>query len=96
MVKYYSDKTGKYYESEEKALAAENKLAELKSEREKRAKEVEQAFIDAKEARGKANKLLNAFVKDYGSFHTTIKEPIKGENIFEELKQFFDYASPLF
>lgn len=65
-------------EAERKALeakkAAEAKKAQLKATREARAKEVEAAFQEANKAQKKANELLNAFVKDYGSFHTTLKD----------------------
>ena len=42
-----------------------------KEERKARADEVTQAFKDADEARKHAYELMNAFVKDYGSFHTS-------------------------
>ena len=68
----------KQREEEEKALAAkraeEEKKAQLKAKREERAKEVEEAFKIANEETKKAYALLNAFVKDFGSFHTTIRD----------------------
>jgi hypothetical protein len=44
-----------------------------KAERAIRAKEVEEAFIEANKMREKATELLNKFLKDYGSYHSTIK-----------------------
>lgn len=45
----------------------------LKAERGLRAKEVEEAFAKAEEVKEIATKLLNDFLKDYGSYHSTIK-----------------------
>lgn len=71
----YSEKTKKRYgtveecvkaeEEFDKAIAEEKEKKErLANERKERAKEVEEAFKNA-------NDLLNKFIKDYGSFHTT-------------------------
>lgn len=71
----YSEKTKKRYDTVEecvkaeeefdKAIAEENEKKErLANERKERAKEVEEAIKNA-------NDLLNKFIKDYGSFHTT-------------------------
>lgn len=84
-MKYYSEQLKKLFDTPEELLAAEEKVnaakraeeekkAQLKAQREKRAKEVEDAFKFAAEAQKKANELLNAFVKDYGSYHTTLKD----------------------
>ena len=77
---YYSTITKKYYDSKEDCLAAEEavKKAEeekkaLATKRADRAKEVEDAYKAAAEAHKKAYELMNDFVADYGSFHTTIK-----------------------
>mgnify|MGYP006369515041 FL=1 len=81
-MKYYSDKTKKYYEedqldvlkADEEAFDKENqKLEVAKAERAERAKEVEEAYKKAEEARREADKLLNDFVKGYKSFHFTVK-----------------------
>lgn len=89
-MKFYSDKTRELYESEEllskaekefDAAAAEKKA--LKSKRAERAKEVEEAFNDAAAARKKADELLEKFLKDYDTFHTTVKEPIS--SIFDDI-----------
>lgn len=84
VVKYYSEQLGQLFDSLEELEAAEDKVnaakkaeeekkAALKAQREERAKEVEAAFQAVNEANKKANELLNAFVKDYGSFHTSVK-----------------------
>lgn len=86
-MKYYSEETKKVYDTEEELRKAEAKLDEArleqqakKEQRAARAKEVEDAFIEAGKARENAHKLLTEFCKDYGSFHTTLKEPFS--NIF--------------
>ena len=96
-MKYYSEQLNKLFNSVEELQAAEDKVnaakrveeekkAQLKAQREKRAKEVEDAFKLAAEAQKKANELLNAFVKDYGSFHTTMKNaPVSLWDIFSDL-----------
>jgi len=84
-IKYYSEQLNQLFNSVEELQAAEEKVnaakraeeekkAQLKVNREKRAKEVEEAFKQASEAQAKANELLKAFVKDYGSYHTSIKD----------------------
>ncbi len=72
-MKYYSELTKKIYDSENELLEAEKALTESKDKRAARAKEVEEALKVAREAQKKANDLLSAFVKDYGSFKTTMK-----------------------
>ena len=84
-MKFYSEQLSKLFDTqaeletaEEKENAAkraeEEKKAKLKANRETRAKEVEDAFKTAAEAQKKANELLNTFLKDYGSYHTTLKD----------------------
>ena len=84
-MKFYSEQLNKLFDTpedlrvaEEKVNAAkraeEEKKNQLKAQREERAKAVEEAFKEAAKAQEKANELLNAFVKDYGSFHTTLRE----------------------
>ena len=83
-MKYFSEKTKKFYddapacEAAEKAfdeeqakIAAEKQL--LADTRKERAKEVEDAYIASKEADKKYIELRNKFIKDYGSFHMTIR-----------------------
>ena len=84
-MKYYSELCRKFYDTEREALEAEKKVKDAeaakkqaetkkKAERASRAKEVEEAIKAADKATEKAQNLLNAFLKDYGSFHTTIHE----------------------
>lgn len=83
-IKYYSEQLNQLFNSVEELQAAEDKVnvakraeeekkAQLKAQREQRAKEVEDAFKVAHDDTKKAYELLNAFVKDYGSYHTSIK-----------------------
>ena len=73
---YFSEDLGKTFETEEECLAAEKEHNEKveaekakKAERKQRAEEVEAAFKDADEAYKHAKEVLNAFIKDYGSWH---------------------------
>lgn len=96
-MKFYSEQLNKLFNSVEELKAAEDKVnaekraaeekqAQLKAQREKRAKEVEEAIKFAAEAQQQANDLLNAFVKDYGSFHTTMKKaPVSIWDLFHDL-----------
>ena len=68
-MKYYSDKLNKVFETVDEIESAEleytKKLDEelkKKQERKERAKEVDEAFKNYQ-------KLLSAFIKDYGSYH---------------------------
>ena len=91
------DKFGNEHKTVEDALAAEKaydeKVAEEKAHKEQlaakraeRAKEVENAFKDAVAANGKYTEVLNAFLKDYGSYHQTIKDPTMNDwSVFADL-----------
>ena len=85
-MKYYSDLTKKFYETEKACTEAEaehqKKLDEqaakekqLQDERAARAKEVESAYYEAVEATKKYQSLLDKFIKDYQSYHMTIRRP---------------------
>ena len=89
-IKIYSDLTKKFYDTKEDAVKAEVEVTKAKADRETRAKEVEKALKEYREAEKKANKLLSEFVKDYGSFKTTIKDEDTGVtnsfwSVFEKL-----------
>lgn len=82
-MKIMSEKTGKEYATVEECLAAEKEfddtIAKEQEEKEKlaairkeRAAEVEEAYKKILEANKNYNELLNAFIKDYGSFHMTL------------------------
>ena len=73
-MKYYSEITKKLYDSKDELVTAEAETVKAKAYRAERAKEVEKALKEATEMNKKAQDLLNAFVKDYGSFKTTIKD----------------------
>lgn len=83
-MKYYSDETKKLYDTEEALKAAEKAVIEARKEKEKlkeqrsaRAKEVEDAFKAVEQAQAHAYELLNAFTKDYGSFHMSWSDSVK-------------------
>ena len=94
------DKMGKEHATVDEALAAEKEYDEtvakekarkenLAKERKERATEVEAAYEAILEAQKAYREKLDAFVKDYGSFHMTVKT---GEgnpfNLFEPLFSF--------
>ena len=81
-------------ESAIKKAECEKKAREtkLKNERAARAKVVDAAFEDylkaketAKKKYSDANALLDAFVKDYGTYHISISEKNKRADKFDEL-----------
>ena len=65
-------------ESDKKALVEKKK----KEERATRAKEVEDAYKAVAAAQDRADKLLNKFIEDYGSFHTSVSE-VRPTNLFD-------------
>lgn len=72
-MKYYSEILKKLYDTKEALVEAEAEQTKAKADRAERAKEVTEALKAATEAQKKANQLMREFVKDYGSFKTTIK-----------------------
>ena len=83
-MKFYSEKLNKVYDTEQacveaesahdKAIAeAEAKKKALVEERATRAKEVEDLYKAAVEAKKAYDEKLRDFLKDYGSFHATFK-----------------------
>lgn len=73
-MKFYSEITKKLYDTKDELIDAEVKATKAKSDREVKAKEVTELLKAANEATKKANKALSEFVKEYGSFKTTIKD----------------------
>lgn len=82
-MKILSEKTNKTYATIPECLAAEKeydeKVAKEKEKQEKlsaarkeRANEIEQAYKASADAYKHYQDLLDAFVKDYGSFHMTV------------------------
>lgn len=73
-MKYYSEILKKLYDSKDELVKAEVAATKAKSDREVKAKEVTELLKAANEATKKANKALSEFIKEYGSFKTTIKD----------------------
>jgi len=99
-MKYLSEVTEKVYDTvdelnadEEKVLTArkERELAEAekKAKREERAKEVEDALKAALDAQKDANDKLQAFCKDYGTFHTSLKNADMVLGNYDPFRNFF-------
>lgn len=99
-MKYLSEVTNKAYDTidelnaeEEKVLSArkarEAAEAEKKAKREERAKEVEEALKFALDAQKEANEKLEAFCKDYGAFHTSLKDANMVLGNYDPFHQFF-------
>ena len=102
-MKFYSEVTKKLYDTEADLNDAESAIkkaecekkareTKLKNERAARAKIVDAAFEDYREAKeiakkkySDANDLLDAFVKDYGTYHVSISEKNKRADNFDEL-----------
>ena len=81
-MKYVSEVTNKMYATVEELKADEAKYAakqaeqkKLKENRAARAKEVEEAIDHARD-------LMDAFLKDYGSFYSTVKTPFTLFDLF--------------
>ena len=100
-MKYYSETLNKMFndpkecrraeqEYKEKLEAEELRIQQLKEARAERAKEVEEAFKKASEASKEAKKLLNEFLKDYGTYHTTIKEVVPTLTWEDMFSKFFN------
>lgn len=96
-MKYYSELTKKVYDSpkeveaaEAEIKAAEERKAKLQEKRADRAKEIEAAYKDIINAQKKYSDLVDAFVKDYGSFHMTYTDdkPLVAP-FYELLKELF-------
>lgn len=74
--KAYDEKIAAEKAAKEKALVEQKAKKEaLASERKARAKEIEDAMKAVKEAEDKYRELLNAFIKDYKSYHYTTTDP---------------------
>lgn len=99
MIKFYSDVCHKSFDSQAEAEAAEKALtqkndeeAKKKAERKTDADKVQAAYDKVVEDCKEYNKLVNEFVKKYGSYHKTIDTPIKFGDIFDS---FWDIVSML-
>lgn len=99
-MRIFSEKTGKEYKTVPECIAAEKEFDEaqakeearkkaLSDERKTRAKEVEDALKAVCDAQKAYEEKLDAFVKDYGSFHATIRTGDGNPfNLFEPLFRF--------
>lgn len=83
-MKFYSETLNRIFDSREECLEAEEKhkkeIAEekakkeaLTAERASRAKEVEDLYSAAVEAKKAYDNALKSFLKDYGAFHATFR-----------------------
>lgn len=99
-MKYFSDILNKVYNTEKECKEAEEQyLSKKKAEeeakqkltekRKERAKEVEEAFKNVREAQKHYDELLKAFVKDYGSFHMSFSESGASDTLSDILTRFF-------
>ena len=85
-MKFYSEITKNLYDTKEELVKAEVAATKAKSDRAEKAKEVTELLKVANEATKKANKALSDFIKEYGSFKTTLKnEDIVNDVNFWEL-----------
>lgn len=83
-MRYYSDICHKLFDSQEelakaeKALAAKNdEEAKKKAERKADADKIQEVYSRMIEDYEEYNRMIDEFVKKYGSYHTTIDKPIK-------------------
>ena len=99
-MKILSEKTKKFYDTVEECVEAEAawdaEQAKIEAEkrvlaetRKDRAKEVEDAYRKAREAEKEFIKLRNAFVKDYGSFHMTVRNTEAIPSFMDDLFNMF-------
>jgi Skp family chaperone for outer membrane proteins len=98
-MRFYSDVCHKLFESQEELEKAEKALvqkndeeAKKKAERKADADKVQAAYDKVIEDCKEYNKLVNEFVKKYGSYHKTINTPIKFSDVFDS---FWDIISIL-
>lgn len=98
-MRFYSDVCHKLFESQEELEKAEKSLvqkndeeAKKKAERKADADKVQAAYDKVIENCKEYNKLVNEFVKKYGSYHKTINTPIKFSDVFDS---FWDIISML-
>ena len=96
-MKYFSEKLNKVFESEQECVDAENKFElakqekeekekRLTQERKERAHEIEEQYKKIMDDRKEYRKLVDDFIRDYGSFHCTFKS---NEPVFSDM-DFFD------
>ena len=83
-MKYYSEKLNVLFDDEKALVKAEDehdtrvaaekaKQEQLANTRKERAKAIEESYKKVVEARNEYKKLVDEFIKDYGSFHMSVK-----------------------
>jgi len=88
-MKFYSEETKKFYDSEKECAEAENKFVTERNNkaaaRKADAEKVEKSFEAFKAAREEYYKNLNEFCDKYGTFHKTIsgKDILKPIDLFD-------------
>lgn len=88
-MKFYSEETKKFYDSEKECAAAEEKYLTEKSNkaaaRKADAEKVEKAYTAFKTARDEYYNVLNDFCAKYGAFHKTVssKDILKPLDLFD-------------
>lgn len=73
-MKYFSEITKHLYDTKDELDKAEAEVVKSKANRAEKAKEVTELIKKAAEANKVAQKALDDFCKEYGSFKTTIKD----------------------
>lgn len=98
-MRFYSDVCHKLFDSEEELQKAEKALtakadeeAKKKAERKEAADKIQEAYDKIHEDCKEYNKLVDEFVKKYGSYHKTVTSPIKFGDVFDS---FWDVLSLL-
>lgn len=101
-MRFYSDVCHKLFESQEELEKAEkaltqknNEEAKKKAERKADADKVQTAYDKVVEDCKEYNKLVNEFVKKYGSYHKTIDTPIELFKFGDIFNSFLDIVSML-
>lgn len=85
-IEYVSDILNKRFASEKELLKAEKEFAEKQKEIEERKKNREIRAKEVQEAIDKATTLLEKFIEDYGSFHTSFhNKPTSLISLFDSL-----------
>lgn len=99
-MKYYSETLDKLFDSEKELAEAEKtaieaeakkkELAEIKrKERADDAKEIEEIMKSIRELENEYYDKLNAFIKKYGYYHYTSKDPKDFPSLFSIFEPFF-------
>lgn len=92
-MKYYSEITKNFYETEEAAFKAEHEFEVEQAEKKAKAEELAKSKKVRKEGVEKAFKdayaLLDEYVKDYGRFSGKIDIPFNKPSVFDSLFNFW-------